>query len=52
MTLLAGLAPTTLSPDAMAQSAQANPVQIRRLLGRFREAGLVTSATGRPRPRP
>lgn len=46
LTLLASLAPATLSSDAMAQSAQANPVQIRRLLGRFREAGLVTSKPG------
>ncbi|WP_432838628.1 Rrf2 family transcriptional regulator [Dactylosporangium sp. CA-092794] len=46
LTLLAALAPETLSSDAMAESADANPVQVRRVLGRFRHAGLVTSKPG------
>ena len=46
LTLLASQAPGTLSSDLMAGSAHANPVQIRRILGRFREAGLVTSKPG------
>lgn len=46
LTLLAAMAPETLSSEAMARSAVANPVQIRRLLGRFRQAGLVASKPG------
>lgn len=46
LTLLAALAPDTLSSEVMAESARANPVQIRRLLGRFRQAGLVASKPG------
>ena len=46
LTLLAALAPGTLSSEVMAESAHANPVQIRRLLGRFRRAGLVASKPG------
>jgi Rrf2 family protein len=46
LTLLAALGPETLSSDAMAESANANPVQVRRVLGRFRQAGLVTSKPG------
>lgn len=46
LTLLAALAPATLSSELMAESALANPVQIRRVLGRFRQAGLVASKPG------
>lgn len=46
LTLLAALAPATLSSELMAESALANPVQIRRVLGRFRQAGLVSSKPG------
>lgn len=46
LTLLAALAPDTLSSEVMSESAHANPVQIRRLLGRFRQAGLVASKPG------
>jgi len=46
LTLLAGSAPATLSSDEMARSANSNPVHVRRVLGAFREAGLVTSRPG------
>lgn len=46
LTLLATPALGTLSSEAMAESAHANPVQVRRALGRFREAGLVASKPG------
>ncbi|MEA5362322.1 Rrf2 family transcriptional regulator [Amycolatopsis sp., V23-08] len=46
LTLLATLAPESLSSEAMAESAMANPVQIRRALGRFRQAGLIASKPG------
>ena len=46
LTLLAALEPATLSSELMAESALANPVQVRRVLGRFREAGLVSSKPG------
>jgi DNA-binding IscR family transcriptional regulator len=46
LTLLAGSAPGTLSSEEMAGSAKANPVHVRRVLGRFREAGLVGSRPG------
>jgi DNA-binding IscR family transcriptional regulator len=46
LTLLAGSAPATLASDEMAGSANASPVHVRRVLGLFREAGLVTSRPG------
>jgi DNA-binding IscR family transcriptional regulator len=46
LTLLAGSAPASLSSDEMAGSANSNPVHVRRVLGLFREAGLVTSRPG------
>lgn len=46
LTLLAALGPQTLSSEVMADSANANPVQVRRVLGRFRQAGLVASKPG------
>jgi DNA-binding IscR family transcriptional regulator len=46
LTLLAGSAPASLSSDEMAGSANSNPVHVRRVLGVFREAGLVTSRPG------
>ena len=46
LTMLASMAPETLASDVLAQSAHANPVQIRRVLGRFREAGLIASKPG------
>jgi Rrf2 family protein len=46
LTLLASLAPESLSSELMAQSAVANPVQVRRVLGHFRRAGLVASKPG------
>ncbi len=46
LTMLAASAPATLRSEAMAGSANANPVHIRRVLGRFREAGLVGSKPG------
>jgi DNA-binding IscR family transcriptional regulator len=46
LTLLAGSDPAALSSDDMAGSAQSNPVHVRRVLGLFREAGLVTSRPG------
>ncbi|HWH96269.1 MAG TPA: Rrf2 family transcriptional regulator [Baekduia sp.] len=46
LTLLAGSAPATLSSEQMAGSADSNPVHVRRVLGRLRTAGLVTSKPG------
>jgi Rrf2 family protein len=46
LTLLAGAAPQSLSSEEMAGSANANPVHVRRVLGRFRTAGLVASRPG------
>src|SRR3954468_15285025 len=46
LTLLAGSAPASLASDEMAGSANSNPVHVRRVLGLFREAGLVTSRPG------
>ena len=46
LTLLAGSAPESLSSEEMAGSANANPVHVRRVLGRFRAAGLVASKPG------
>jgi Rrf2 family protein len=46
LTLLAGSAPATLASDEMAGSANSNPVHVRRVLGLFREAGLVASRPG------
>jgi Rrf2 family protein len=46
LTLLAGRAPAVLSSEEMAGSAGSNPVHVRRVLGRLRTAGLVTSRPG------
>jgi Rrf2 family protein len=46
LTLLASAAPESLSSDQLAGSANASPVHVRRVLGRFREAGLVGSKPG------
>jgi Rrf2 family protein len=46
LTLLAGSAPAPLASDEMAGSANSNPVHVRRVLGLFREAGLVASRPG------
>jgi Rrf2 family protein len=46
LTLLAGSAPECLSSDEIAASANANSVHVRRVLGRFRAAGLVASKPG------
>jgi Rrf2 family protein len=46
LTLLAGSAPQSLSSDELAGSANANPAHVRRVLGRFRAAGLVGSKSG------
>jgi Rrf2 family protein len=46
LTLMAFSAPKPLCSDAMAVSAKANPVHVRRVLGRFRAAGLVASKSG------
>jgi Rrf2 family protein len=46
LTLLAGSAPAPLASDEMAGSASSNPVHVRRVLGLFREAGLVASRPG------
>jgi DNA-binding IscR family transcriptional regulator len=48
MTMLAGLPRELQTSEAMAPSAGANPVHIRRVLGRLREAGFGAS---RPGPR-
>lgn len=46
LTLLADGGPAPLSSEDMAGSADANPVYVRRVLGRLREAGLVSSRPG------
>jgi Rrf2 family protein len=46
LTLLANDPPGPLSSEEMAASANANPVYVRRVLGRLREAGLVSSRPG------
>jgi DNA-binding IscR family transcriptional regulator len=46
LTLMAFSEPEPLCSDAMAASAKANPVHVRRVLGRFRAAGLVASKCG------
>ena len=46
LTLLADGGPEPLSSEAMAGSADANPVYVRRVLGRLREAGMVSSRPG------
>jgi DNA-binding IscR family transcriptional regulator len=46
LTLMAFSASEPLCSDAMAASVKANPVHVRRVLGRFRAAGLVASKPG------
>ena len=46
LTLLADCAPSRMSSDEMSGSTRANPVHLRRVLGRLREAGLVESRSG------
>jgi Rrf2 family protein len=46
LTLLADRGPEPLSSQDMAASADANPVYVRRVLGRLREAGIVSSRPG------
>jgi Rrf2 family protein len=46
LTMLAGLPRELLTSEGMAASAGSNPVHLRRVLGRLREAGLVTSRPG------
>jgi Rrf2 family protein len=46
LTLLADRGPEPLSSEDMAGSADANPVYVRRVLGRLREAGIVSSRPG------
>jgi Rrf2 family protein len=46
LTLLADRGPEPLSSQGMAASADANPVYVRRVLGRLREAGIVSSRPG------
>ena len=46
LTLLADRGPELLSSAEMAASADANPVYVRRVLGRLREAGIVSSRPG------
>jgi Rrf2 family protein len=46
LTMLAGSASEPLCSEAMALSANANSVSVRRVLGRFREAGFVASKPG------
>jgi Rrf2 family protein len=46
LTLLADRGPEPLSSGDMAASADANPVYVRRVLGRLREAGIVSSRPG------
>ncbi len=46
LTLLADRGPELLSSADMAGSADANPVYVRRVLGRLREAGVVFSRPG------
>jgi Rrf2 family protein len=48
LTMLAGLPRELQTSEVMAASVGSNPVHIRRVLGRLREAGFVTS---RPGPR-
>jgi Rrf2 family protein len=47
-TLLAALGPEPQTSELLASSAGSNPVHVRRVLGRLRDAGLVSS---RPGPR-
>lgn len=46
LTLLAGHVGRPLSSETMAESVGSNPVYLRRVLGRLREAGLVGSRPG------
>lgn len=46
LTLLAGAGDGPVSSEVMAQSVGSNPVYLRRVLGRLREAGLVGSRPG------
>lgn len=46
LTMLAGLPRELQSSEVMATSVGSNPVHIRRILGRLREAGLVASRPG------
>ena len=46
LTLLADRGPEPLNSESMAASAAANPVYVRRVLGRLREAGIVSSRPG------
>jgi len=46
LTLLASASDGPMSSEEMAASASANPVYVRRVLGRLREAGLVSSRPG------
>jgi Rrf2 family protein len=46
LTMLAGLPRGLQTSETMAASAGANPVHIRRVLGRLREAGFVASRPG------
>jgi Rrf2 family protein len=46
LTLLTGHRDTPMSSDAMAESVGANPVYLRRVLGRLRETGFVDSRPG------
>jgi Rrf2 family protein len=46
LTLLAHSPGKLLSSESIASSARANPVYVRRVLGRLREAGYVTSRPG------
>lgn len=46
LTMLAGLPRELQTSEGMAASAGSNPVHLRRVLGRLRDAGLVTSRPG------
>jgi Rrf2 family protein len=46
LTMLAGFPDGLQSSEVMAESVGANPVHIRRVLGRLRDAGLVASRPG------
>lgn len=46
LTMLAGLPRDLQTSEGMAASAGSNPVHLRRVLGRLRKAGLVTSRPG------
>jgi Rrf2 family protein len=46
LTMLAGLPRELQTSEGMAASAGSNPVHLRRVLGRLREAGLVSSRPG------